>query len=338
MRIESSTINMASFSKTLNSTPPVFEKNQIVNGRILSIDNNGLDINFSGGFHVKASVEGNMQLPLNTSIDFEVLAHTGDKLLLRPLLENHPETVPKERILAGLAARLGIQPSQDNLNFLEKCENLISRNLEKMANMLLTEGKEDAVKVMQNIFTGPEKLADYLKDFKNVTIEKLIGQLDELYKEIKKDNLSSGAYNRLMGEIIKGLSVQVNHTFPLFFIPIPLVFNNRFYPGELWIEKDASNAEEGTKDILIYLMVDAPFSGRVEANIKHLNNYIYMDIYCNKSVLPLFDKNSDILKEKISRLGITLKSLMFHELKKNNSFFELSKKYVKPLPSLDIRI
>jgi len=264
---------------------------------------------------------------------------TGVQLFEREQIVSGVETAEsKDRSLAGLGVELGIKPTTDNINFLDSYSRTLCKNMELLYNMLLEDGNTAALKKLQKILLSYEKLGEYLKNFNEEIMKQQVDVLRQLFDTIKNNNPYSKEYSRVLSDILKGFSIQINHQFPLFFIPVPLFFNNKLYPGEIWIEKDPQKTENPSSPLSIFILLDTPLFGRIEGLIKSADGYINVDLYCKKEIVPVFNDNIELLKERLSTTGIVLKSLGIHELKGTSSFKDLVQKYVHPYPSVDLKI
>lgn len=337
MRIQPGQLNIYGAAKLHAGNSP-FTKSQIIRGKILSMLGNELDIVFEGGACVKAAANGHIDLPINKLIHFQVVENTGDRMLLRPVPDGVNGPVFEERNLAALAHSLGLEPSQSNIDFLKSCQNIVGQSLAKLITLLQADGRADIIQKLQQVFIRPDNLLEYLTGFERQNFENLIERLSKVFESMEKYNLNNTAYNKVMTDIIKGLAVQINNHFPIFYIPLPLIFNNSFFPSEVWIEKDGQNKRGEENIISIRLIADTPLFGRVEAAINSTRMDVSIEIYCSKEFLTLFSRYSAILKERIERLDVNLKSLDFKELQKNSGFPDLSQKYLESHPPLDIKI
>lgn len=338
MRIQLGTTFESNFIKNSNLPSPVFQKNQIINGKILAVDGNELEMLIAGGKIVKASVEGKLNLPLNSYIDFEVVESSRDLLVIKPIRGEETVHVSQDRVLTELSSAINIKPSPENMKFLERCNNLLGISLSRLGEALLSNGKTDIYNILKEILIEPGKTGEYLKRFEKENGAKLTEQLKILFESVMKKEKNSPIFARILGDIAKSILIKTTHPFPLIYIPVPLIYNNKLYPSEIWIEKDPAEEGESKNNISFHLLIDTPYLGRVEADIICSGSDLGVDLYCSRENLHLFEKNLDMLKERISSIGFIPKWIKAHELKENNGFIKLSQKYIKPLPPLDVRV
>ncbi|KPU44833.1 hypothetical protein OXPF_19190 [Oxobacter pfennigii] len=325
---------------------PQIEKGQFLEGKVTSIEGKEINILLQNGNSIKAFIEGSVYLPVNHNLVFEITENTGSTIILK-LVEVSTEGMltpaEKERIAAEILSRLGLKNTPENAEVLEKSAGMVGRGLK---NLIYTFESSKTNEVnekpiffqrLQNIFITPEKLIDYLRDFDSKHIRNLVEQLEVLLREVKSDDTNSKQYIRAMTDIIKGLSVQINHPFPLFYIPIPLFFEGQLYPGEIWIEKD-SHSEEKEGLITIRLYVDNPHLGAVEGIITSKGMQTFIDLYCKKEFVTLFEESRKLLLDRLSSIGIQITSVNIHELKKSISLLDLAFKYSKPYSSIDAKV
>lgn len=311
-----------------------FQKGQAFSGRIVSINGNVVEIN-TGGVNIKAYSKGNIGLPMNIQMNFEVVESSRDMLVIRPLETGAAVPVSKDAIIAGLLDSMGVEPSPSSVSFLKDGEFILGRNIEKLLASLDMEGREDAVQNIKDILIKPGELSEYIKNFEDNG--RLLKMLDALFKYGRSDNMNSKSYTGILGDMVKGLTIQINHDFPLFFIPVPMYADNQPMHGELWIEKDGKAGTDRESPLLIHLLVDTPSLGRVEADILSMGKDLSLVLYCRKDIVPLFEKYSPVIKERISGLGLIIRECNVSELKKPRSFIDFAQLYAKPFTPLDVR-
>lgn len=338
MKIESINTSTQIISKMHTGQGQAFEKGQTLNGKIMAVNGEVLDILLSSGAHIKATSQGSIDLPLNVRLSFEVIENTSSMLLLKPTASNLQIPASRERIMFGLASELGIKQTPGNISFIDTYSRTLCKNIELLSDMLLQSGNTKAFQSLQGILISPEKLGEYLKSFNDESMMQLVNKLDELFNQIKNGSPSSKEYTKILSDIVKSFSMQINHEFPLYFIPVPLIFNNKFYPGEIWIEKEPPKEQAEGEQLSAYVILDTPSFGRIEGLIRSHAADISVDLFCKKEIMSIFSDNIGILKDKLSSAGIAAKSLGIHELKRSSSFTDLAQKYVTPLPSVDLKI
>ena len=338
MRIQSNPLSVGNIIKNPMQDTQSLRLGQAFTGKILSIEGNVLDILTSSGIHIKAFAQGEDRLPQGTSITFQVVDNTKDILTLKPVFDR-VETVPiKENMLIGTVIDLGIKPSPENINFISKGEFAFGKNIERLIKSLEEEGKPEIAEKLKKMMVSPSELEEYLKKFDKDGMGKLVKQLGELFGEIKISETPSRVLENIIGNLLKGLSVQVNHEFPLFYIPVPLNYNGEFYPGEVWIEKDDQGGAAQRASLSIYIFIDSPSMGRIESNIRGNAEYININLKCDEKFVPLFNMYSSNLAQRIYDLGIKVNSINFSKLDKPSSFIDLIEKYVKPFVPVDIKV
>jgi hypothetical protein len=336
-------------------------------GKIVSLDKGDAELMLLNGETIKATIAKDVDLPISTPIQFEVVEAKEDSIILRPKLidpaitdaEGNNEPISKERVTHGIVSALNINDTPQNiklLNNLKPCS--IAENIYKMLNVLSSDEHTDSniSDIKDSFFISKDKLEEYIKEFNNAQVdnevgmtkelgikgkqlkygmEKLVGDIDKLLSNIKKSNIPKEEYAHISTELLKELSIQRSHPFPLFFIPIPLFFNNHFYPSEICIEKDGEN-EDGEGNTFIYLFINTNHLENIEVDIASTPHGLDINLYCKKRFIDLFKDNMDELKLKLNTTpSINLNSFNVLELKKERTVQDLFKKYIKPYPSLD---
>lgn len=338
MKIENIQVNIQGISKPGIEGGRELQKGQSFIGRVVSFEDGIMNIRTLNGVNIKAFAHEKVTLPSNSAIRFEVVENTKDMLTLKPAPANIERMVTNEDIMAGFLDSMGVKPDAKNVNFLKDGGFLFGKNLEKLMSMLEQGGREEMASNLKSLMVKPGELEEYIKGFNGGNGEKLIKALSELLQGIRNDETASKMYSGAAGNILKGLFVQINHDFPLFFIPVPMYINNEPYNGEVWIEKDYEDGEQGREDICIYIMVDTPSMGRIETNIRSSGRDLSLNLYCKKELVELFDIYSPGLKKHISNLGFNVRNLGISELKEAKSFLDLAKKYTKPFVPIDVKV
>lgn len=338
MKLHQTLANIAEIPKPNVQYGRGLQKGQSFVGRVISFENGILDIVTVDALNIKASTEDGVTLPLNTPIKFQVVENSGDRLFLKPFIPDMGKVVRAEDIMAGFLDSIGIKPDAQNVNFLKNGGFIFGKNIEKLISMLERDGKGDAAQTLRSLMVEPKDLAQYIKEYGMERGKKLLEGLGEALKNIRNNESGSTIYANISGNIIKGLMVQVNHGFPLFFIPVSMYIENKFYNGEIWIEKDDSGGKNDGDELCIYLMIDTPSFGRIEANIQSSGRDLALYIYCKNEIMPIARANSEELKKHISSLGVDIKNFSVSELKESRNFMDLVKKYVKPFAPMDVRV
>lgn len=304
-------------------------------GRIVAIEDEMLDIKTKMG-DIKAKISGeNINLPLNKSLLFKVVDSTKDTIVIKAMQQDIKISIPGEEIYMGLLDSLGIEPSTANVEFLKNGRFSFGKNIERLMFALLMDNHENRAADIRNIVIKPAGLIEYLKGFENG--EGFLSIISGIIKAARGDISSSGFYEVLAANVLKGLYIQINHSFPLFFIPVPMYFENQPHHGEIWIEKGLKGIDSDGA-VYIHVLMDNPYFGRIEGDIRNLKNELMLDLYCRKDIIPLFEKHLNDLSKSISSLGYHIMGLNMHELIKPRDFTDFAKKYVKPFVPVDIKV
>lgn len=324
-------INTNSSANTFNLIGKAFE------ARILSIKDNIAEMVLPQGEHISASIKGNINLPLNEPVIFQVISNENNEISLR-LLSSPSEFIEDgaDRALFQLSSTLGINISSDETDTFKFPNTDISGELSKLYQMLQQDGKSDAAARLSQVFVNTERINEYIKGFSKDGMENIIKNLNDLMQSMDMSKAESSKYVKVFESVVNGLSIQNSKPFPFFYIPVPILINNRFYPGELYVER--KDDEKENNNIYMYLMFDTPSLGKVEADILSCNLNLSIKIYCSKYLVPVFKENINMLKENMSSKGINITAIDVCTLKKSSDFISIAQKYIKPYPPIDIRI
>jgi hypothetical protein len=304
-------------------------------GRVVSIQDGSAQILTNMG-SIKAQIAGeNVSLPLNTSMVFKIVDSTKDTIVIKTMQQDVQINMSKEQLFMGLLDSLGIEPSPANVDFLKNGGFSFGKNIEKLITTLLMDNNENDAANLKNIMIRPSELGQYIKGFESG--DRFLSIIDMMLKAAAGDRTNPKLYEGLAANVLKGLSIQINHDFPLFFIPVPMYFENEPHHGEIWLEK-GSKGNDSEDIVYIHILMDTPHFGRIEGDIRNLNSEIILDIYCIKDTMPVFEKYLDDLKSRIVNLGYNVMGLNLHELTKPRNFTDFAKNYVKPFIPLDIKV
>lgn len=298
---------------------PDLHKGMTFVGRVVSIEGNALDI-MVGMERIKAHGKMTHELPINTPITFEVVSIEDSVVVLKPALEEE-STASEDNIIAGFLESAGIEPSSGNIDFIKENDYVFSKAIQKMV-------------ASEEIMLKTGELEGYIKGFVKEGGEELVQRLSKLFSLMKNGGQLPKGFSKAASNLLKGLLIQENPSYPVFLIPVPLKYNDHNCSGEIWIE-DGNGGKDGT--IYVHIFVDTP-CGRVEASVANHGRSISLNICCSMELIPLFNMYSGEIRDKITSLGFDIKGLCIMELKKRTSFIDIVGKYVKPFEHLNVRV
>lgn len=336
MKIQSNPVIQQNDAKKVIQGEVKLLKGQVFSGRVVSSEGDIYNIRTSTGGNLKAYGSGKLELPVNTQLVFEVLDSSRDMIVIRPVQGNQAGYVSGTEMLVGLLESLGIEPLPENISFLKDGGYAFGRNIEKLMKVISQEKGQDEAAGLKSIMIKPGALADYIKSFEGE--EKFLNLLEALVRSAGGDGTSSRLSGNLSAGLLKGLTIQINHDYPLFLIPVPLYFEDKPCHGEIWIEDEGAGNHEAESLFSIHILIDTPSFGRIEGDIKSSGMAMNLDIYCGKEVIPLFQRYAGDLEDRISELGLKLTGFGVFELKRSRGFMDFVQKYVRPFTPIDVRV
>lgn len=310
---------------------------KVFEAKILSIKDNIAEMILPQGEHISASIKGNVNIPLNETVSFQIISNDDNVVSLR-LLPSSSEFMEDGtgKALLQLSSTLGINISIEGTETSKFPSTDISSELSKLYQMLQQDGKSDVAAKLSQAFVDTERINDYIKWFPQHGMENIINNLNDLIKSIDMSKAGSSKYVRVFQNIIDGLSIQNSNPFPFFYVPIPIMLDKQIYPGELYVEKREDKEEKN--DIYMYLVFDTPSLGKIEVDISSRDLNLDIKIYCREYLAPIFKENIDMLKDNIVSNGINIATIDVCPLKKSSDFISIAQKYIKPYPQIDVRI
>lgn len=310
-------------------------KGQTFAGRIIYSENQSLQIVTINGEVIRAQIEGTIDFQMQKMLLFEIVENRQNEIVIRLAI---PEKNKKKSgdVFRNIAASLKIPQTAENMKTLEKIGNGTCKNFLDLMELLQDESLQEFKRAIEKFFITPSSLFSFLTKGKEESIAELIDCYAKIYRELERGSNSLSQGNVIIKNLLNSLLLQINHPFPLMYIPILLSNQEKYYVGEVWIEKNAK--EDLPSTYVAHISIEVEWLGYIESHITSKGNNLSILFLCNKELIPFLTASLSSFTEMLKSNGYQHISVKAEELHKAMSFLDLYQKFSQDIPIIDMKL